>query len=78
MTNSTRRLPPTGGPVTIGSRVIFQLLAAGRELRAVLETRDVQATAPVLFIAADRDHDEGRLDSAAGCEFVDDRIRLRE
>jgi hypothetical protein len=30
------------------------------------------------FIAADSDDDAGRLDAAAGCEFVDDRIRLRE
>ena len=30
------------------------------------------------FMAADHDGDVGRLDVAAGCEFVDDRIRLRE
>jgi hypothetical protein len=30
------------------------------------------------FIAADRDHDNGRLDDVAGCEFVDDRIHLLE
>ena len=79
-----------GGPGMVGSRVILQLLAAGRELRtivggqtraaevrAVLDARDVQTSAPVSFIA-DRDHDEGRLDGAAGCEFVDDRIRLLE
>ena len=30
------------------------------------------------FVVADRDHEERRLDAVAGCEFVDDRIRLRE
>jgi hypothetical protein len=29
------------------------------------------------FIGADRD-DAGRLDAVAGCEFLDDRVRLRE
>jgi hypothetical protein len=28
--------------------------------------------------AADRDHAAGWLDAAAGCEYVDDRIRLME
>ena len=48
------------------------------ETRAILETGDVQPGARVSFIAADRDHDAGKLDAVAGCEFVDDRIRLRE
>jgi hypothetical protein len=75
----------------IGSRVILQLLAAGRELRtivgsqrraaevrAIVGTRDIKTSARVSFIAADREYDEGRLDAASGCEFVDDRIRLLE
>ena len=75
----------------VSSRVILQLLAVGRKLStivgnqtgaaavpAVLDTRDVQTSARISFIAADHEHDQGRLDSAAGCEFVDDRIRLLE
>ena len=30
------------------------------------------------FNVANRDHDADRLDAAAGCEYVDDRIRLPE
>ena len=72
------------------SRVLLQLLAVGSEvctkvsgrveaeMRASLDTGDVQPTERVSFIVADRDNDAGRLDAAAGCEFVDDRIRLRE
>jgi hypothetical protein len=46
-------------------------------VRAELDTSNVQPDAPVRFIAVDRD-DAGRLDAMAGCEFVDDRIRLQE
>jgi uncharacterized protein YbjT (DUF2867 family) len=56
-----------GGSGWMGSRVLLQLLAVG----------DVQPIERVSFIA-DRDNDAGRLDAAAGCEFVDDRIRLGE
>ena len=75
----------------VGSRVILQLRAAGRELRtimggqmraaevsAVLHTRHVQTRARVSFIVANRADAEGGLDNASGCEFVDDRIRLLE
>jgi nucleoside-diphosphate-sugar epimerase len=79
----------TGGPGVVGSRVILRLLAAGREVRtrstrcaaevrAILDIRDVQPSARVSFIAADGDHDPRRVDAVAGCEFVDDRIHLRE
>jgi hypothetical protein len=74
-----------------GNRVIVRLLAAGREvcdmvvsprraveMRAILEAGYVQPGARVAFIASDRDDGEGRLDAVAGCEFADDRIRLRE
>jgi hypothetical protein len=74
-----------------GKRVILRLLAAGREvcdmvvsprraveMRAILDTGHVQPGARVWFIASDRDDDAGRLDAGAGCEFVDDRIRLLE
>lgn len=56
-----------GGPRWMGSRVLLRLLTVG----------DVQPIERAEFIA-DRDNDAGRLDAAAGCEFVDDRIRLRE
>ena len=65
-------------PRPVGSRVILILLAAGHVLRAVLRTRGAQPSIPVLLIAAARDRVETGLDDAAGCEFVDDRIRLRE
>jgi hypothetical protein len=75
----------------VGSRVIIRLLAAGREVRtmvgsptraaearAVMDTGDVQSSVRVSFAATDRDHDAGRLDRSAGCEFVDDRIHGQE
>jgi hypothetical protein len=71
--------------------VILRLLAAGREvrtmvvsptraaeMRAIPDTGGVQPGAPVPFIASDRADDARRLDVVAGCEFVDDRIRLLE
>jgi hypothetical protein len=74
----------------MGSRVLLQLLAAGGEVYTTVsrhvERRCVRVWTPetfppierASFIAANRDNDAGRLDAAAGCEFVDDRIRLRE
>jgi hypothetical protein len=71
--------------------MILQLLAAGREVRAMagsptragevrafLDIGDVQPAARVSFIAANPDQGADRLDAAAGCEFVDDRIHLLE
>jgi len=85
------RVLVTSRPGLVGSRMILRLLAAGREVRTMMvspmratEMRtmrvigDLQPSARVSFIAADRDHDAGRLDAVAGSEFVDDRIRLRE
>jgi nucleoside-diphosphate-sugar epimerase len=85
------RVLVTVGPSLVGSRVILRLLAAGREVRAMvgsptraaelhamLDAGDVRPGARVSFIAADRDHDAGPSDGVAGCEFVDDRIRLLE
>ena len=85
------RVLVTGGPGFVGSRVILRLLAAGRvayatvsrprraaEMQASLDTGDVQPIERASFIVADRDNAAGRLDAAAGCEFFDDRIRLRE
>jgi dihydroflavonol-4-reductase len=85
-----RNVLMTRGPGVVGSRVIRRLVAAGHEvrtmltrptraveLRATLDIGDVQSSARVSFIAADCDHG-ARLDAFAGCEFVDDRIRLLE
>jgi hypothetical protein len=44
----------------------------------MVDTGDVQPGAGRPFIATDRDRDARRLDGVAGCEFVDDRIRLAE
>jgi hypothetical protein len=78
------------GPHFLTSSAIPRLLVAGpgvrtmeenptpaASVRAVRDRRNVQPDARVRFIAADRD-DAGRLDAVAGCEFVDDRIRLGE
>jgi hypothetical protein len=72
-------------------RVIFQLLAVGRkmltvdgnptreaEVRAALNIQFVQTSVHISLIAADHPRDIGGLDAAAGCEFVDDRIRQLE
>jgi nucleoside-diphosphate-sugar epimerase len=77
-----------GAPGSIGRRVILRLLAGGRECYAMVEspTRAAEVR-PMLgtrgvrqdrlsFMAADRDDDAARLDAVAGCEYVDDRIRL--
>ena len=82
------RVLVTGAPGWIGSRVILRLLAAGRgvftmvgshtratEVRETLGTRDGPPVVHVSFFATDRDQVR-RLDAAAGCEFVDDRIRV--
>ena len=47
------------------------------EVRPV-DSGDVQPGARVSFIAPGRIHDAERLDAVAGCEFLDDRIRLLE
>jgi len=47
-------------------------------VRAIPEAEDVQPDARVPFVGSDRDDDAGGLDAVAGCEFVDDRIRLPE
>ena len=42
------------------------------------DNEEVQPDARVPFMAAERDRDSGGVDAAAGCEFLDDRIRLME
>jgi nucleoside-diphosphate-sugar epimerase len=79
----------TVGTGQVGSRVILRLLAAVREarsmaggstraaeVRTMANTRDVQPGARVSSIALDRNHDAGMVDAVAGCEFLDDRLRL--
>jgi hypothetical protein len=69
----------TTEPDAVGSGMSLRLLAAGPQVRTVLDTavRAVPPAARPSFISAD--HDEGgRLDAVAGCEFVDDRIREPE
>ena len=48
------------------------------EVRAMPDAGDVQPDDREPFIGSDRDDDVGELDTVAGCEFVDDRIRLPE
>lgn len=86
------RVLVTGESGLVGGGVILRLLAAGREVRTMLEratraaevramlhtkVREVLPGARVSPITADRVDDAGRLDAVAGCEFVDDRIRIR-
>jgi hypothetical protein len=59
-------------------RTTVESLTHAAEVRAMLDTRGVQHGTRVSSIAADAEDDAGRLDAAAGCEFVDDRIPLRE
>jgi hypothetical protein len=48
------------------------------EVRPVVDSGDVQPSARVKFIAPGRIHAAEGLDAVAGCEFLDDRIRLLE
>ena len=79
------------GSGTLARRAIIQVLAVGRrmrsivggqtreaEVRAALNIQFVQTSVHISLIAADHPRDDGGLDAAAGCEFVDDRIRLLE
>ena len=66
------------GPGMVGRRVLLLLLSAGRDVRPMPDTRDGQSSARVSLFAADQGHDDEPLDAMAGCEYVDDRIRLQE
>ena len=85
------RVLVTSWPGFFGSVAILRLLAASRAVRGIgdsptrgareppmVDARDVRPSPDASFIAADRDHHAERLDAAAGSEFVDDRIRLRD
>jgi hypothetical protein len=48
------------------------------EYPTTVDAGGTEPSARPSFIAADREQDGGRLDSVAGSEFVDDRIRGRE
>jgi hypothetical protein len=60
----------------VGGRVIRRLLGAGGDVRPMLDARDGQPSEREAWIAAYQDHEQ--LDATAGCEYVDDQIRLRE
>lgn len=47
------------------------------ELRTIAATKGLRPSARVWFITEGGD-ESGRLDAIAGCEFVDDRIRLAD
>jgi hypothetical protein len=82
----------TVGTLASGRRVFLGLLAAGRAVRTMVgsstyaalptPTADKEGVWPraLLSVAvAARDYyDIERLDAAAGCEFVDDRLRQFE
>jgi len=57
------------GPGLVVRRAILRLVAAVRERRILLGGRSREAH---------RGLDAGWLDAAAGCEYLDDRIRLTE
>jgi hypothetical protein len=78
------------GPRFIFRRAILELLTAGREVRtlpggptraaevpAMVGTTTARLAVRVSFVASQPDH-AGWLDAVAGCEYVDDRIRLAE
>jgi hypothetical protein len=65
-----------GGTSMVVRRVILRLLAAGGDVRPIVDVRGAQASARVSLIAPDQEGDA--LDGVDGCEYVDDRIRLRE
>jgi hypothetical protein len=46
------------------------------EVPGMPQAADAQLAARAAFIAPDVDRDAGRSDAAAGCEYVDDQIRL--
>jgi hypothetical protein len=58
-------------PALSTNRVVHRLLGAGREVRNI-----VRSPMRGSFVEPDPDDDVARLDAVAGCEFVDDRIRL--
>jgi hypothetical protein len=60
----------------VGGGVLARLLRQNRDVRPMLNTRDLQPGARVSSFAVS--HDRDALDAATGCEYVDDRIRLQE
>jgi hypothetical protein len=56
-------------------RKSIEVVLKAAEMRASLDTRDVQIER-VSVIVANRDYDARRLDATAGCEFLDDAIRF--
>lgn len=54
------------------------ILARATAVSQAVDTGAVRDGARVSLNAAYRDNDGRRLDAVAGCEFLDDRIRLRD
>jgi len=80
----------TSAPGFVILRAIRRLLAAGlevrsmlggractAEVRAMVEAAAAQLPAGPSFIAGYPHHDAGWVDAAAGSEYLDDRLRLR-
>jgi hypothetical protein len=65
-----------GGAAMVSRRVLLLFLPAGRDVRQTAGAQRVQGGTDVSFIATYRDDEP--LDAVAGCEYVDDRIRLQE
>ena len=65
-----------GGLARAGKRVLLWLLTVRQVLRLMLDPRDSQRGAGVSYGAGHLSGDA--LDDVAGCEYVDDRIRLQE
>jgi hypothetical protein len=90
MRPSMSNLLVTVGTIASGGRVFLGLLAAGRGARTIAGSSSYTALATptcgervwhrahrsVAVVA--HDYDRERLDAAAGCEFVDDRLRQFE
>jgi hypothetical protein len=74
----------TDRPGAVGVRLVLRLVAVGRGVHAwMVHGSHASEGTRVSFVAAgthvhDRRVEAGFLDAAAGGEFVDDRIRLRE
>jgi hypothetical protein len=60
----------------LGRRVLLRLVAAGGGVRSILDARDAQPGARVSSMAVYQLHEA--FDAVAGCEYLDDRIRLGE
>jgi len=70
------RFIESSGTRFFGSRAILRLFIAGTAAGSMEESPRTSPRAP--FVAEKPNRAAERLDSVAGSEFVDDRIRLRD